>query len=165
MPNCKTLGKKYQSGNVQVDNSGLDSLYGCPQHITGNLSCGFNKLTTLVGGPDRVDGHYDCQNNQLTDLVGCASHIGGSLECSNNNITSLVGIHKIIKSWTAIFSDPDKITEGGIGLLLIENLVVMSTDNNEPFKIINKYLGTGTKGMMECSKELKAKGYSNYAKL
>ena len=47
---------------------------------------------------------------------------------------------------------------------MIANLTKISK-HTEPFKIISKYLGTGTKGMMECSKELISSGYNQYAKL
>ena len=166
MQNCKIIGKKYQSGDWDISKKKLVSLEGSPNHITGRFDCSYNnyKLKSLVGGPQRVDGDYDCEINQLTDLVGCASHIGGTLFARQTNITSLVGIHKIIKSCQVIYFDADPITQGGIGLLMIANLYEISY-NTEPFKIIQSYLGTGTKGMMECSKELKAKGWAEYAKL
>ena len=164
MPNCKTLGKKYQSGDFDISKKKRDSLEGCPVVITGDFDCINNDLTSLVGGPQKVDGYYYCSRNQLTDLYGCAGFIRDTLFCNNNKITSLVGIHKIIKQCPNIFFDCENITEGGIGLLLIANLSYIST-NIEPFEIISRYLSSGTKGMMECSKELKAKGFSQYAKL
>ena len=132
-----------------------------------DYDCSSSNLTTLVGGPTSVDGYYHCYDNQLTDLVGCASHIGGQLYISNNQITSLVGIHKIIKSCNIIYigQNNDVITEGGIGLLLINNLINIYPFEYMPFQIIQKYLGTGTKGMMACRKELISNGYSEYAKL
>ena len=206
MRNCEEVGKNYTSGDWNIRSGRLDSLYGCPEYITGHFICsdnelrtlvggpqkvdggyfssenrltdllgspkhittGFhvdtNQLTSLVGGPQRVDGIYNCYDNQLSDLVGCASHIGDTLNCFSNNITSLVGIHKIIKSCGSIRCSETKITEGGIGLLLIDNLVRI-TSKHEPFQIISKYLGKGTKGMMDCRAELISKGYSEYAKL
>ena len=171
MLNCKNKGKKYKSGDFNIGVKKhykypkYESLEGCPQHITGEFTCYGNIITSLVGGPQIVDGEYWCDGNELTDLTGCASHIGDTLRFRNNRkITSLVGIHKIIKSCTYMYFDCDNITEGGIGLLMIENLTYIS-DGNPPFKIIQSYLGTGTKGMMECSKELTNKGYANYAKL
>ena len=164
MPNCEILGKNYTGGDLIVNDKKLVSLEGCPTHITGTFNCSFEKLKTLVGGPQRVDGNYKCAFNRLTDLVGCASHISGTLIITDNKITSLVGIHKIIKSCNTIWFNDYKITQGGIGLLLIENLTNISYDD-EPFQIIAQYLGSGTKGMMECSKELISSGYDNYAKL
>ena len=166
MPNCKTYGKKYKGGDFYISRKKIDSLEGCPQHITGDFACdNNNNLSNLIGGPAKVDGIYHCQYNQLTDLDGCASHIGDFLNFADNSITSLVGIHKIIKSCKKIWFDPDSIKEGGVGLLLIENLTYISTRNYPSFEIISNYLGTGTKGMMACSKELTEKGYDDYAKL
>ena len=164
MQSYNDLNIDYQGGDLEVYKMNLNSLSYSPQHITGNFDCDFNELCSLVGGPLKVDGNYNCYYNKLTDLVGCASHIGKTLRCSNNEITSLVGIHKIIKSCNEIKFNPYDIKYGGIGLLLIDNLRYMP-NNSSQFNIIAKYLGEGTKGMMECSKELKAKGYDNYAKL
>ena len=164
MQSYNGLNKIYTSGHLDIYYLDLTSLETCPEHITGDFSCRDNNLSSLVGGPQKVDVDYYCSSNSLTDLVGCASHIGGSLRCEYNDITSLVGIHKIIKSCPIIYFDDMRIKEGGIGLLLIENLEWI-TRSNEPFKIISKYFGTGTKGMMACSKELISRGYTNYAKL
>ena len=164
MRNCKIIGQQYKSGRFNVQNKDLTSLEGCPQHITGDFICTENWLQTLVGGPQKVDGDYCSSYTDLTDLVGCAGYIGGSLYVGSNNITSLVGIHKIIKSCPRIQFENYKVKVGGIGLLLINDLNYISGIYT-PFEIIKSYLGTGTKGMMECSKELKAKGYEEYAKL
>ena len=158
------LNITYIGSHLSVSNTKLTTLEGCPEHITGQFDCEYNGLTTLVGGPQQVDGYYYCSRNQLTDLEGCASHIGDTLYARHNDITSLVGIHKIIKSCNRIFIDSSDIKEGGIGLLLIANLAHIS-DEAEPFVIIKKYLGSGTKGMMKCRAELIANGYTQYAKL
>ena len=143
----------------------LTSLDGCPQHITGNFFCHRAMITSLVGGPRIVDGDYDCYSNRLTDLDGCASHIGGSFVFwSNPKLTSLVGVHKIIKSCKSIQFSDNRITQGGIGLLLIDNLTEI-TDKTLPFEIISKYIGTGAKGILRCQNELIEMGYPNNAKL
>ena len=168
MRSYKDLNIQYTSGDLAIDCTSMNSLEGLPQIVTGNFECQGNSITSLVGGPQRVDGHYMCYSNSLTDLVGCASHIGGNIDLNDNRkITSLVGIHKIIKSCNCIRFHSDKIVVGGIGLLLIANLTELWSLPIilEPFKIIRRYLGTGTKGMMECRAELIANGYANYAKL
>ena len=166
MLSYKDLNIIYQGGNLSVANCKLISLEGCPQHITGEFYChNNNKLMSLVGGPQHVNNSYICTNNNLTDLSGCASNIKQDLSFENNpRIISMVGIHKIIKSCNRIYFSSYNIIHGGIGLLLIGNLTTISADS-VPFQIIRKYLGSGTKGMMECSKELTAKGYAPYAKL
>ena len=154
----------YISRDLHIQSKNLNSLTGSPNHVSGTFQCYANNLTNLIGGPQQVDGDYRCALTNLTDLVGCASHIGGSLDCCYSKITSLVGIHKIIKRCNGFYFDSEKVTQGGIGLLLIDNLTKISKYFT-PFDIISKYLGSGTKGMMECSKELMAKGYEDYAKL
>ena len=161
MTGCAT----YIGGRLRCNSNDITSLAGCPSYITSDFDCSYNDLRSLVGGPQKVDGDYMCNDNPyLRDLVGCASHIGRRLYTSTCWITSLVGIHKIIKSCPNIEFDCETIDTGGIGLLLIDNLTNIS-DETIPFFIIGKYLGTGTKGMMECRAELIAKGYDNYAKL
>ena len=164
MRNYNDLDVEYTSGNLSIFSCTLSSLEGCPQHITGKFSCNDNKITSLVGGPQMVDSDYHCRNNLLTDLAGCASHIGGMLSCGGNSITSLVGIHKIIKSCSKIYFDSEKIKVGGIGLLLIDQVIDISSSST-PFVIIHKHLGSGTKGMMACRAELISCGYEEYAKL
>ena len=148
---------------LNISENKITSLVGSPNELKA-LNCSSNDLTSLDGGPQIVSDIYWCNNNLLTDLVGCASNIGGTLLCWNNEITSLVGIHKIIKSCPEMSFDCNSIKVGGIGLLLIENLADISSDTI-PFRIIKSYLGTGTKGMMECRAELIEKGYDDYAKL
>ena len=168
MRSYNDLNMYYQGGDLKIKLRSLKSLDGSPNHITGNFICRLNDITSLVGGPQYVDKNYDCSWNQLTDLDGIPSTIA-ILGAFGNNITSLVGIHKIIKSCERFYFDTNKITVGGIGLLLISNLVNIENGAEEeiidPFKIIINYLGQGTKGMMECSKELISKGYTPYAKL
>ena len=165
MPSYNELPTNYINGDFIISPfSTFKTLMGCPDVITGDFSCDHTDITSLVGGPQQVGYDYYCTNTHITNLIGCASHIGGTLCFQDSNITSLVGIHKIIKSCNQFVFNPGKITEGGIGLLMIANLNFISKQT-EPFKIIKKYLGQGTKGMMECSKELKAKGFESYAKL
>ena len=156
----------YTHGSIIVKDPINGSLAGSPKHIIdGNFNCTDNKITSLVGGPEIVDGYFSCDDNLLTDLNGAPRIIGAWIDFRHNpKITSLVGIHKIIKKCPDFTFNSSCITHGGIGLLLIENLARISA-GAEPFKIIKRYIGTGTKGMMECSKELKAKGYDEYAKL
>ena len=164
MRSYKDLNLDYQGGNLILAFRNITSLDGCPIHIDGAFSCMSSGVTSLVGGPQTVDGDYFCENTDISDLMGCANYIGTGLVFNRTQITSLVGIHKIIKKCPIISFDAKKITEGGIGLLLIDHLTDIS-DDSKPFKIIKKYLGSGTKGMMDCSKELTAKGYAPYAKL
>ena len=160
----RDLNIQYTTGGLSIKHSGIASLDGCPEFINGTFQCSDNLLSSLVGGPRKVDGSYICIRNQLTNLDGAPTHISVTFDFTYNPITSLIGIHKIVKSCNAIRFDSLSIEEGGIGLLLIDGLSLIPAWS-EPFEIISRYLGTGTKGMMECSRELKSKGYEDYAKL
>ena len=164
MRSYKDLNIEYQGTHLIIQHKELSSLAGSPNHITGDYDCRYNSLTSLLGGPQRVDGYYDCSENNLTSLVGCASHIGSILYCYDATLQSLVGIHKLIKSCPIIFFKDYQILQGGIGLLLIDDVIDIAS-TIKPFKIIKSYLGTGNKGMMACRNELIEKGYADYAKL
>ena len=163
MRNCKIQCIKYKSGHLDIHGH-VNSLDGRPDQITGEFDCSNNDLTDLVGGPTNISGSYNCSENRLVTLLGSPEYTSADFDCAKNNLSSLVGIHKIIKSCRVIMCSEAKITEGGIGLLLIANMEHI-TSKHEPFKIINSYLGKGTKGMMECSKELISRGFPEYAKL
>ena len=90
MLNCKTLGKRYKSGNWNISNKKRESLEGSPSHITGDFDCFNNNLTSLVGGPQRVDSNYLCSYNHLTDLIGGPSYIPHTFDISNNRVMSLM---------------------------------------------------------------------------
>ena len=171
-----TGGPQQVDGDYNCSYNQLTDLDGCPQHITGDFNCIVNPLKTLIGGPQRVDGQYICRNTKITSLTGCASHIGVGLYCHTTPLKTLVGIHNIIKSCPEICFDSRKIKQGGIGLLLIENLTTLSYPHSRessanslslsiPFQIIASYLGKGTDGMIACRAELIANGYEAYAKL
>ena len=165
MKNCENIFTGYSGGTINITRRRLESLVGCPEVVSGDFFCARNdELQNLVGGPKHVTGDYSCGSNKITSLEGCASHIGHILSCPDTNITSLVGIHKIVKSCQSIEFDCIDIKQGGIGLLLIENLTDISSEY-APFYIIKSYLGTGTKGMMACRAELISRGYEDYAKL
>ena len=154
----------YKGGDVDIKFDKLTEFKDCPQHITGYFACWMTPLTSLVGGPQRVDGKYLFSRTEVSSLDGCASYIGDTLNFQETKVSSLVGIHKIIKHCPEITFDGKNIIEGGIGMLLIDGLSCI-TAHTEPFYIIEKYLGSGAKGMMECSKELISRGYEAYAKL
>jgi hypothetical protein len=147
----------------------LTSLEGAPTSVGKNFACNWNKLTSLEGGPSFVGGYFYCYDNQLTSLQGAPSSVGSDFSCGGNKLTSLEGIHKIIKIINGNFycqgpTMKNSITSGGIGLILIEGL--KGTDANHPaFKIIEKYLGQGKKGLLYCQDELIEAGYEEFARL
>lgn len=54
--------------NICCANTGITSLDGCSEEITGYFDCSGNRLVTLEGGPKIVEGNFDCSKNLLTSL-------------------------------------------------------------------------------------------------
>ncbi len=148
----------------------LTTLENCPEeakemHLSNNL------LTTLKGCPEKVDIFY-CSDNLLTNLEFAPKYMM-TFGFENNKITSLVGIHKNIIECDYIEMSNNVIEEGGIGLIFIKNLHELDdfylkgcgTDFINASKIINKYLGQGKSGLLECQEELEEAGLGQFAKL
>ncbi len=173
-------------GNVLV------TLEGCPSIIERGFYCAYNRLKTLENGPILCGGNYECNDNQLTTLKGTPKIILGTFDCSsnqikslefcpeeiegtgrfgNNKLVSLVGINKYLKKCNSISFKNNHIEEGGIGLLLIDNLKVVNSsdcgDFSKATSIINKYLdeGGGKQFLLACQEELEEAGLERYAKL
>ncbi len=162
---------KILNGNFEAKHNRLDTLEGCPEIVGGDFHASYNFLESLKHGPKEVRGDFDVASNRLTSIDHLPISIGGSLILENNEITSLVGIHKL-KSCTDIYFGSSKVTEGGIGLILIEGLIDINLSNahkNPDFKkaleIINKYLRQGKKALLKCQEELEEAGLEAYAKL
>ncbi len=130
---------------------------------TVNLSClGLERLPVQFG---TVSGNFYCYNNRLTSLEGAPSSVGGNFYCGGNRLTSLVGVHRILRridGWLYIRENP--IESGGIGLLRVEGLTRIGTDQPE-FEVINRYLGQGMTGVLRCQEALHDAGYGEFAQL
>jgi hypothetical protein len=134
-------------------------------NVAGDVDLWNKQLTKLPVKFGAVGGHFACHSNQLTSLQGAPRLTDGNFYCLNNQLTSLEGVHKIIKIINgAIYLYENPITSGGIGLLLIEGLSTICADL-PAFKIINRYLGQGKKGLLLCQDELIDAGYEEFAKL
>jgi len=146
--------------------SSLDDLKGAtePVNVTCNVYLSAEKLAHLPVKFGEVGGDFSCYDNQLTSLEGAPSQVGGYFACSYNKLTSLVGIHKIIKSCQEIYLSGNPIKEGGLGLLLIKDLEHIVSEL-PALKIIDKYLGKGKRGMIDCQQELIKAGYKEFAKI
>ncbi len=122
-----------------------------------------------------------------TTIINCGltslkyvPYSNSALYVTNNCISSLRNVHKHIRC-TEIFLNGNKFTEGGIGLLLIDNLShiehiewtvgqslvdpVKEHDSYRAIRIIKSYLSKGKAGLLECQEELIEAGLSEYAKL
>lgn len=142
----------------------LSSLKGSPAVIKGTFDCSDNKLTSLEGIPEKVGNCY-ISGNILTSLVGAPKIINGDFGCENNKLISLKDIHKIINKINGGFHHSgNPIKSHVLGLLLIDGLNEVTGHHNWS-KILNRYLGKGRKGMLDCQNELIDMGLEEYAQL
>ncbi len=136
--------------------------------VGDSFFCHQNLLTTLEGAPTSVGGTFWCMQNLLTTLEGAPTSVGGTFHCGDNQLTSLVGVHRHLKRIDSTLVIPCTIESGGIGLILVEGLEFIGTHAGavQPaFKIINRYLGQGMKGVLRCQEELHDAGLEEFARL
>lgn len=166
-PMQKQVAPLWEYGSLIVDR--LPISFGTAHY---DFDISHNDLTTLDGCPHTVNGHFSCSwNPRLTSLEGMPSYIGKEFLMLGCNITSLRGINEHLCGMGrggVFYCDWGSITEGGLGLILIENLyriVNCSTVKEKaPFQIIKKYLGRPD-DIFECQAELIEQGYEAYAQL
>lgn len=159
-------------GDFDCSKNQLTSLMGVPREVKKSFNCHTNLLTSLQFAPDYVGFNFVCSSNQLlTSLEWVPKTIFGIFHCDGTNITSLVGISDVFKSIGQIFIAPDLIKEGGLGLLLIEDLKSISVSSHkaeqsfkEPFDIIRTYLNR-KEDIFKCQEELIENGYEEYTRL
>lgn len=78
------------TGGLDISQNNLTSLKGCPKEVGGGFNCSNNKLTSLEGGPSKINGDYNCSRNELESLEGCPEEVD-SFNCSNNRLKTLKG--------------------------------------------------------------------------
>lgn len=134
--------------SFNVSHNELETLAGCPDIVEENFNASFNyDLKSFALGPKRVYGNYSAEGCNIRSLVGISDHI----ECISGELIITFG----------------KIKEGGLGLLLIEELkdFYYGTGNfPTPWSIINDYLGRPD-DIFECQNELIEAGFEEYAQL
>jgi hypothetical protein len=110
--------------------------------VGGDFYCSDNLLETLVGTPQRVGGTFYCDKNSLETLTGAPQSVGGDFSCAYKSDLGLLRI---------ILSNCDNVW--------LKNAPKGVT------KIIEKYLGKGQGGALQCAAELIRAGYKENAKL
>jgi hypothetical protein len=71
--------------------------------INGSFTCTHNKLETLEGCPNHITGSFDCTNNNLYSLEHSPKYVGGFFQCNRNHIDNIIGIGRV--GGLIIFSD------------------------------------------------------------
>ncbi len=157
---------------IQGDVIGLNQLRGGDgEYLAGTVNvAGYVNLTSLglEQLPVRfgaVGGDFWCSGNRLTSLEGAPSAVGGNFWCTDNRLTSLVGVHRILRRVDgSLHIWGNKIKSGGIGLVLVEGLTKIYTDQ-PALRIISGYLGQGKPGLLRCQEVLHDAGFEEFARL
>ncbi len=171
MPNLKSSGKlAHIIGNVtwlgQLRDEDGGYLEGTVDVVGGvslpGLGLGLERLPVKFGAVSR---HFSCGWNRLTSLEGAPSIVGGDFWCAGNRLTTLVGVHRILRRIGGrLYITENRITSGGIGLVLVEGLIEIIADQ-PAFEIINGFLGQGKKGLLRCQEALIEAGFGEFAQL
>jgi hypothetical protein len=127
------------SGTFDISSTGLESLEGCPKIVGGNFLCFANFLISLVGGPSKVGGNFVASNNSLKTLEGAPDHVGGYFEVDYSH--SLPLLRLLQYNHIHVANAPKVVTQ-----------------------ILNKYAGTGKKGMLGAGLELTRAGFKENAR-
>ncbi len=179
---------RYIGGSFNCSHNKLHSLIKGPKLVSGNYVCSSNRLLSLKGAPKEASSFY-CDKNQLVSLKHAPKRVLNTFDCSKNKLgsfdgvpmymdcayfndnlfMSLKGIHQI-KTCRKIWLGGNVITEGGIGLIMIDELEevldIKSWDAfYAPLKIITKYFGKGKPALLECAEELCDSGFEDYARI
>lgn len=154
------------NGRFACDNMGLTTLEGCPKYIKGNFNCRDNKLESFYGGPEEVERSFVCANNEipLKNLIGSPKRVQHFI--LQTPIESLEGLPEIIRGKIEILNNE---TLPLLRLLFVKELkmirIIDLINHDELEDILNKYIGQGRAGAIQCAAELTRAGYKGNAKL
>lgn len=140
--------------------------------ISGLFDCGRKNLTSLIGSPTEAR-NFKCENNKLTSLVGGPKIIGNSYLCFNNPLQSLDGVPTEMAGWFAISYSSNLpllrlVLINGVKRIAFTKGTPISSRNIqyiELSEVLNKYLGKGKAGAIQCAAELSKLGFKENARL
>lgn len=124
----------------------LSTLEGCPRLVSGEFSCGYNQINSLIGGPIEIYGDYLCIGNNLKSLEGLPKILNGRIILHANHNLPLLKL--------LFVKDLQRIEL--LGYMASEKIIA---------SILNKYIGTGQKGALQCAAELTKAGFKNNARM
>lgn len=140
--------------------------------VGGSFNCAMNYLTTLEGSPKIINESFYCGFNLLTSLEGGPIHVGEDYKCDGNNeLNSLDGLPQTIGKGLYLGYRKDLPMLKILGVRNLKKLYLKSIYiNDEPLitpinDIINKYLGQGRIGVLQCAAELTRAGFKGNARL
>lgn len=133
--------------------------------ITGDFWCREQSILSLEGAPHFVGREFDCSNSAITSLKFSPKSVDYSYICYGVLMNSFDGISETIEHMILItYKEHLPLLK----LLTIKKLkyVEFHAEDNHPVElIINKYLGKGRSGMLQCAAELTKAGYKGNARL
>jgi hypothetical protein len=136
-------------GNFVATHNGLRSFVGFPQTVEGICDCRFNNLRSMEHAPQIVGSNFFVSNNHITNMNGFPQEIGGIVEIDYDPMLPLLQTLK---------------AKGGVEINAHSRPAVKKTDYQKMESILNKYAGTGKKGMLHAAAELTKAGYKENAR-
>ncbi len=76
---------------LDISETQLKSLKGCPETIGGSFNCSHTPLESLEDGPQVVNGAYYACNTNIRNLKGVAQEVSGSFDFDTSKLESLEG--------------------------------------------------------------------------
>jgi hypothetical protein len=162
--------KESKLGTVNVSDSKLVALNGCPDTVSGSFHVYDNQsLTSLEGGPKEVGKDYIADRCSLTSLEGLPSKIGGRISLSRNPLTSLQGINKLKEMKGEIYLNNCPINSHILGVFFIKGCLGINAPSESDFghavKIVNSHISKGRAGLLPCQRALIEAGLHDFAQI
>lgn len=140
-------------GNLDIRNTKVTSLKGCPSVVNGNCIIDFSNISSFEFSPKSIHGNMTCFDSDFSSLKDIHKHI-----------------HQIDGNLSFVSLVATKIKSNVLGLMLIKGLNKVLVNNSagkdmfrEVADIINKHLPGGD--IVECQSDLIDAGFEEYAKL
>lgn len=132
--------------------------------VHGNFSfSNCTSLTSLAGSPHTVNWNFNGDGClSLASIEGAPTLVKGIFSIFNcPTLTSFEDFNETLKVNGYFSCNWNLIQKGGLGFVNTE--VFRLYNPVGPFKIIEKYLGRGEDGLLECQSELIENGFEDYA--
>lgn len=98
-------GKLVVSGNVYLNDRGMNVLPVKFKSVSGVFDCSGNKLVSLDGCPSYVGLSFNCSRNNLTSLNGGPKVALNYYYCAKNRLTSLEGGPEKTNHFECLYND------------------------------------------------------------
>lgn len=127
-------------GTMDVNNSGVTSLKGCPEVVKGNFYCSGNLFRSLEFSPKTVTGDFLCNSNSLVSTKGFPINIGKSVHLKETRIKELVGLPDTINGSLDFQGTRTLKSLKGCPTLITGNLGLIGTGFRSKEEIFNEII-------------------------